>query len=59
MNVRSKLERFSLAGIASLVYCLRVREPTQMKYRYSVPLYGRLLALPTDLAEKLLQGQTL
>jgi hypothetical protein len=49
MNVCSKLERFSMASLSSLVECLFVKqEPTPLKNLSGAPLEGRLLALPTN-----------
>ena len=38
-----------ISSLSSLVYCLRVRpEPNRMKHLSGAPLYGRLLASPTN-----------
>ncbi len=57
-NFCNKLMCFSLAGLSSLVYSLRVKpEPNQAKHLSGIRLQGRLLALTTDTG-KAYRGKT-
>jgi len=50
MSGPNKLEFLFLAGFSNLVQCLRVTsDPTRMKHLSSDPVWGWLLALPTNI----------